>query len=299
MSEEQPIIIKKIIKVSGGGHGGAWKVAYADFVTAMMAFFLLLWLLNVTTDEQKHGIAEYFAPTTTSRSQSGSGGILGGQTLSPEGARVGATTPPSVVVELSPPKVRKLGEDSSKGGATEEEEAEELRKRAEAEQALFEDAKSEIEQVMDQTLELNDMKRNVIIDYTPEGLRIQLVDSEGRSLFQSGSAEMNDHTRKLLNAIAEVIGKLPNQLAIAGHTDAVPFNGRDGYGNWELSSDRAHSTRRALSGFGIETGRFSKVSGRADTEPLVPEDPTQATNRRVAITLLREIPVIPRSERKL
>ena len=141
MSDEQPVIIKKIIKVSGGGHGGAWKVAYADFVTAMMAFFLLLWLLNVTTDEQKNGIAEYFAPTTASRSQSGSGGILGGQTLSEKGARIGATAPPSVVVELTPPQVRKLGDESTQDDTEEDEEAENLRKRAEAEQAQFEDAK--------------------------------------------------------------------------------------------------------------------------------------------------------------
>ncbi len=323
MSEEQvqPIIVKKVIQ-GGGHHGGAWKVAYADFVTAMMAFFLLLWLLNVTTDEQKKGIADYFAPSSVSRSQSGSGGIMGGQTMSKDGARIGDAAAPTVVVEITPPRVRDSGEadkeqedepeenehkkktgeendgDLNKGKNEETETErekfkeptqEELREKlAQDEQKAFEQAEQELREVMEDSSEFEELKRHLIVDNTPEGLRIQIVDQDGRSMFPSGSAEMHGHTQKILEQVSKVVATMPNNLSITGHTDSVPFrSGGQKYGNWELSSDRANASRRSLMDSGIPAVRIARVSGLADTEPLISEDPAHPSNRRISIVLLR------------
>ncbi len=322
----QPIIVKK-------HHGGAWKVAYADFVTAMMAFFLLLWLLNVTTDEQKKGIADYFAPTSVSRSTSGSGGILGGQTMSKDGARIGDAAVPSVVVELTPPRVRKTGDaeeepedkegevenaggedndedqpneettatDLEDGGAETKEaanakptEEQLLEKMAEREQREFAQAEEQLLQALDGLPDLEGLRRHLIIDNTPEGLRIQIIDQDGRSMFPSGSAGLHDHTKKILEQVAKAVLETSNSISITGHTDSVPFrSGGDDYGNWELSSDRANASRRSLMSYGIPTDRIARVSGLAETEPLVEEDPAHPTNRRIAIVLLRQAPVLP------
>ena len=191
MSAGGEIIVKKVINVSGGHHGGAWKVAYADFVTAMMAFFLLLWLLNVTTDEQKNGIADYFAPKSVSRSQSGAGGLMGGISMATEGARISQNSPPTVVVELSPPKQRKPTDEDSKEPGGELDEDELLKQMAEREQKQFEEAEQQIRQAIQESPELAAMANQLIIDNTPEGLRIQLVDQERQSMFSSGSATMD------------------------------------------------------------------------------------------------------------
>ncbi|MDP6345964.1 MAG: flagellar motor protein MotB [Alphaproteobacteria bacterium] len=293
---EATIVIKKIVKAAEGHHGGAWKVAYADFVTAMMAFFLLLWLLNVTTDEQKHGIADYFAPTAASKSESGSGGILGGVSLSKDGARVGEGAPPTVVMELTPPRQRDPDEDDgseSEREAGEIQEEQLLRKMAEREQEQFEQAEEALRQAMEDSPGLSDLAKNLIIDNTPEGLRIQLVDQEKSSMFPSGGAALQDNIKRILEKVADIIHRMPNQVAITGHTDAVPYRGDNGYSNWELSSDRANASRRALTGFGVPASRIASVSGKADTEPLVPEDPTLPSNRRISIVLLRDAPTMP------
>lgn len=307
---EQPIIVKKIIVSGGGHHGGAWKVAYADFVTAMMAFFLLLWLLNVTTDEQRNGIADYFAPTVTSRSSSGAGGVMGGRTLSKEGARTSETSMPAVVVQITPPESKgkegEEGEDTGKEGAEAEdtgkskeklEEEELLRQMAEREQMEFEQAEAELREAIEQVPDLSGLAQNLIIDNTPEGMRIQLIDREGNSMFPSGRANPMEHTRLLMQKVAEVVRRLPNKLAITGHTDSLPFRNANGYGNWELSSDRANSSRRTLMEFGIRTQRIASVSGRADKEPLIEEDPTHPSNRRISIVLLRENRGLPQLEK--
>ena len=316
--EQQPIIVKKIVK-GGGHHGGAWKVAYADFVTAMMAFFLLLWLLNVTTDEQKNGIADYFSPTSASRSTSGSGGVLGGQTLSKDGARIGDAAAPTIVIELTPPRARTTGEadestsedaEEAKSGVKnasaqqaaelkprekDEPSEEELRKKmAEKEQQQFEDAEQRLREAMEDLPELDELRRHLIVDNTPEGMRIQIVDQDGRSMFPSGSAAMHDHTQKILQQVAKVVQETNNNISITGHTDAVPFrSGGDAYGNWELSSDRANASRRTLMDAGVPANRIARVSGLADTEPLITEDPSHPSNRRISIVLLREAPVLP------
>ena len=293
-NEEKPIIIKKVVKGGHGHHGGAWKVAYADFVTAMMAFFLLLWLLNVTTDEQKAGIADYFSPTTASISSSGANGMLGGKTLVTDGAKISDTGVPTVVMNLTPPE-RAAGEaddgdeDSSSSETIDELSDEQVQQElAEREQDSFEEAVDAIQQAIQDVPELAELSRNLIIDMTPEGMRIQLVDQDGRSMFESGKADLLDHTSSLITMITRVVERLPNKIKITGHTDATPFKADDGYGNWELSSDRANASRRALLQAGLAPARIAMVTGKAETEPLFPDDPQAASNRRISIVLLRQ-----------
>ena len=299
---EGTIVIKKIIKGGGGHHGGAWKFAYADFVTAMMAFFLLLWLLNVTTDEQKHGVADYFAPTAASKSTSGSGSILGGTAMSTEGTRVSSSSPPTVVIELAPPRQRnpaeedeevKEGQAAGEGEAQQLAEEELLQQMAEREQEEFENAEQALRDAIQDSPGLADLAQNLVIDNTPEGLRIQLVDQEKASMFPSGGATMNDNLKKILEKVADIVHRMPNQIAISGHTDSVQFRGRNNYGNWELSAEHANASRRALVEYGVPISRIASVSGKADTDPLVPEDPTLPTNRRISIVLLREAALVP------
>jgi len=292
----QPIIvIKKVKKAAHAHHGGAWKVAYADFVTAMMAFFLLLWLLNATTDEQKRGIADYFTPAAVSSSKSGAGALLGGQSISTPGSLQNKASMPSVAVKLRATSGATDGEDEldtggsgaeTEGAATEEEIRQAMEDR---EEERFRQAEEELKQAIQENPELRAMAENLIVDRTTEGLRIQIVDQEGKPMFLSGSAEMLDRTRALMAKVAQIIQSLPNQISISGHTDATKFRGRRaGYGNWELSTGRALASRRALIAGGIATDRIANVVGKAATDPLVPEEPGSARNRRISIVLLRQ-----------
>jgi chemotaxis protein MotB len=290
---DQPIVIRKVKKVVGGGHhGGAWKVAYADFVTAMMAFFLLMWLINTTSPEQKRGIADYFAPASVSETTSGSGGILGGAALGQDGAKGAGTM--SIIEELSP-ESRNPDDGRAEDGAqnTLEPSTEALREALQKrEQAAFASAAQSLRQALQDMPELAELSKNIIIDQTPEGLRIQLVDQEGRSMFNSGSAQPNDRARILLRAISRVINQLPNRISIYGHTSAN-LDGAKSEGDWPLSANRADASRRILQGAGVDPDRVYQVSGKATSEPLYPDDPTLPGNRRIAIVLLREAPVLP------
>ncbi len=289
---KSPIIIKKVNKGDHGHHGGAWKIAYADFVTAMMAFFLLLWLLNSVTQEQLEGISNYFAPVSVSQSTSGAGGILGGQTTSEDGASQNTSSRDSVTVDLPPPKAGTGGEDSAEtqaegdgGGGTDAEAAAELLRQQEQQQ--FQQAKEQLEATVDSIPQLRRMKDSLLIDNTPDGLRIQLVDKDGLSMFPSGGSELFLHTKRLLELAAEIIKSLPQNVSISGHTDAVPFGGGGDYGNWELSSDRANAARRWLQEIDIPEERIDRVVGKAATEPLIPENPRHPSNRRLSVILLR------------
>jgi chemotaxis protein MotB len=282
----QTIIIKRIKKGGHGHHGGAWKVAYADFVTAMMAFFLLLWLLNAVTEEQLKGISNYFAPQTVSRTTSGSGGILGGQTMG-EGAMSSNTSSPSVTLQLPPPVLGKSEEDKPQDRqGLSEEEFEQL--QAEKEEESFKDAQRVIRQAIQVSTDLQALKDSILLDNTPEGLRIQLIDNDRQTMFNSGSAEMSSQARKLIEMIGKVLMQMPQKIAITGHTDSVPFNRGLNYGNWELSSDRALASRRALLDSGMPENRVARVVGKADQEPLIKDDPRSARNRRISVVLLRE-----------
>jgi chemotaxis protein MotB len=291
---EAPILIKKVKKSHGHAHhGGAWKVAYADFVTAMMAFFLLMWLINTTSPEQKRGIADYFAPASVSETTSGSGGILGGTALGDEGAKGAGSR---AIIEEMAPEAKDPSEGSQKDAAKEqapEASTEALREALmKREQASFASAAQALRQALQDMPELAELSKNILIDQTPEGLRIQLVDQEGRSMFNEGRAEPNDRAKLLLRAIAKIINQLPNRVSISGHT-SISTSGKKSDGDWSLSAGRADASRRILQAAGVDPDRVYQVSGKANSEPLYPDDPTLAGNRRIAIVLLREAPVLP------
>lgn len=314
-----PIVIKRKKAAGHGHHGGAWKVAYADFVTAMMAFFLLLWLLNVTTEEQKNGIADYFTPSTASTAtQTGSGNVLGGATITVDGSSISESSPIGVAapiptdglsdnvsendLEGSPSENDNEGQDSSPENLntsqnpdqappakpTEDQIDKAIRER---EQASFDEVAKELRQAIQDIPELSQLQKSLIIDQTPEGLRIQLVDQDGYSMFPRGSAVMADRTRQLIDLVAKAVTSLPNKLSIAGHTDSTRYQNNTGYSNWELSSDRANAARRELANSGIEIERIATVVGRADREPFIKENPEDPRNRRLSIILLRQVPL--------
>ncbi len=292
----RPIIIKRIKKGGGGGHhGGAWKVAYADFVTAMMAFFLLMWLINATSPEQKQGIADYFAPASVSASTSGSGGLLGGTSLGEDGDNRDGTQTMATLGAPEAPERQQDGEETDAGASGFDEMAgvsAELSEDARREAVDFQTAAVSLRQAMQDLPELAELSKHVLVDQTPEGLRIQLIDQEGRSMFERGSAQPNARAQVLLRAIATTINQLPNRLTIAGHTSA-DAPGAASEGEWALSAQRADAARRLLQGAGVPATRMYQVSGKATAEPLYPDDPTLAGNRRIAIVLLREAPVLP------
>ena len=302
------IIIKRVKKAAHAHHGGAWKVAYADFVTAMMAFFLLLWLLQATTQEQKLGIADYFAPASVARNSSGSGGLLGGRTFTKKGANPHDATPIGVMIKLptNPPDwdntgdpventaTEETGAGGGEGDAPEQpDEAELAEMLAEREQEQFAEAERALREAIEGVPELEGLIDNLVIDQTPEGMRIQIVDEEGKSMFPLGSAQMFEHTKKLLTLVVDAVRTLPQQIAVKGHTDAAPFINDHGYSNWELSTDRANSSRRALIAAGLPATRIASVVGLADTVHLDEDDPLSPRNRRISIVLLRENAFIP------
>ena len=339
--DKRPIIIKKVKKGGHGGHhGGAWKVAYADFVTAMMAFFLLLWLLNVVTSEQKQGIADYFAPASVSLQSSGSGQpVSGGVNSAP--APFGQTTPKSdhTSDSDSDPDTANNGPDKedpdsdemphqkdhdkdhdkqhdkdhdkdhdsdgqgtagtmTAGGTSASQSAgtnvsdaavqAELAKRAAQEEQRFTEAEKQLKDAIARSPELSGLADNVMIDHTREGLRIQVIDKENHPMFKLGSKDMAPHTKELLAMVSQTVSGMPNKLSISGHTDNVGFPGRHSYDNWELSTDRANASRRALVAAGIDDDRIDNVVGRADRDPLKPDDPANPSNRRITIVLLRQ-----------
>jgi len=294
MSGNRPIVIKKVKKVIGGGHhGGAWKVAYADFVTAMMAFFLLMWLINTTSPEQKRGIADYFAPASVSRSTQGSDGLLGGTAFQEDGARASGSNR-QIDEELSAENQRtKSGSseesDTQAGVPSQSAMAEALAKRETAE---FNSAEASLRQALQDLPDYAELSKNLIIEQTPEGLNIQLVDQEGRAMFQGSSAEPLPRTQHLLDTVSKVIQQLPNRISISGHTDTTAPS-RAGYSNWDLSADRANAARRILEKSGVDGDRIYEVAGKGDREPLYPDDADLPANRRISITLLREAPVMP------
>ena len=287
MAGDGPLIVKRIKKSGGEGHhGGAWKVAYADFVTAMMAFFLLMWLINTTTPEQKRGIADYFAAQNISKSSSGSGGVLAGTVFGADGSRAGGALT-AMTAQQAPSRrddpTRTTTEGELKSGATD----------AQMPNREFEQAEISLRQAMQQMPDIAELSRNLIVNETPDGLNIQLVDQEGQAMFQPGTAVPLPKTRVLLEQVAKIVDRLPNRISITGHTDAVNFEGPDGMTNWELSAARANAARSVLASQGIDSDRIFEVAGKAGTDPLLPNDPYASSNRRISILLMREAPVVP------
>jgi chemotaxis protein MotB len=306
MADENAIVIKRIKKGGHGGHhGGAWKVAYADFVTAMMAFFLLMWLINTTTPEQKRGIADYFAPQSISQTLSGAGGVLGGKVMGQDSARAGGAT--SVLQKNSPPSPKNKSQTpesaQAQGGQTASLDIGDANSQSNAEghamssaqDGEFAHAAEAIHQAMQQSPDIAELSRQVIVEQTPEGLRIQLVDQDGRPMFQSGTAVPMPYTRVLLIQIAKIIDQLPNRVSIAGHTQSGDTG--NGISDWELSAARADAARKLLAQGGLDGDRIYEISGKAGSEPLLPEDPKASANRRISIVLLREAPPAPPGSR--
>ena len=286
--EVRPIIIKKIKKGGGGHHGGAWKVAYADFVTAMMAFFLLLWLLNSVTTKSLQTIANYFDPANPkiASNTSGAGGLMGGTTVSPVGAMTSTVQP---LTQPQPTGMTSQIEAPKEPSASADNAAQRLQQELkQQEDANFKTAQADLEKAMLQNPELAGLAKNLMIDMTPEGLRIQLVDQTGKPMFPSGSADLLDYTKKLLALVAKVAKTMPNDISIRGHTDNHQFGAGAKYTNWELSADRANASRREFQADGIPEARLANVMGKADREPLNPKDPADPRNRRISIILMRE-----------
>ena len=333
--DDRSIVIRKEEVVEGGHHGGAWKLAYADFMTAMMAFFLLMWLVNMTTVEQRTGLADYFSPSNAlSHGTSGYGAPFGGHTPYDKGALasdkggvqiMSVQTPPVEEVEdddsLVPsravtfrdngladkqkprPQIKHPGgpmatdavkpSDQIAPGTTGVQNTSEAELRGEVERrerAAFQAAAQQIKDSIGQDPALADLAKQLMVDITPEGLRIQLLDADHQPMFPSGSTVLTDRARALLLKVAPVLMKLPEKLSFAGHTDAAPYKGGDRT-NWDLSADRANATRRLFTDAGLPENRVQLVSGRADRDPLLPSDPLAAVNRRIAIVVLRDAPI--------
>ncbi|MBN2751189.1 MAG: flagellar motor protein MotB [Rhodospirillaceae bacterium] len=277
-------VIKKVIKKGGHGHhGGAWKIAYADFMTAMFAFFLLMWLLNSMSEQQLSGISDYFAPTTASLSKSGAGGMLGGKVIG-EGVLSSNSSSSAFNPNLPPPTFNN-GEAQAEQPIDEDD----LQKaQAEKEQEQFENTADEIRKAIEGVPDLKELGKNLLIDNTPEGLRIQIVDQDGSAMFPSGSSRMNPNMRSLLGLVATAIKDVPKKVAISGHTDSTRYADPNGYSNWELSADRALASRRVLVEKGFPEGQVQRVVGRSDTDPLDITNLSNPQNRRISIILLRD-----------
>ncbi len=271
----QPIIIKRIKKAGHSAHGGAWKIAYADFVTAMMAFFLLMWLLGSTTEGDKKGIADYFnSPLKVS--------FFGGS---------GAGDASSVIKGGGNNLTESVGQ--VKKGKSSETAAEKSRKKAirqeqaRAEQERLRVLKAKVEEVLANDDRLAKYKTQIRLDMTAEGLRIQIVDDQNRAMFNSGSAAVNSYMQDILRSIGHVLEEVPNHLTIEGHTDAKPFvGGERGYSNWELSADRANASRRELVSGGLSGEKILRVQGLSSSVPFEKDDPLSPMNRRISIIVM-------------
>ncbi len=270
----QPIIIKRIKKGGHAAHGGAWKIAYADFVTAMMAFFLLMWLLGSTTEGDKKGIADYFnSPLKVA--------FFGGS---------GAGDASSIIKGGGKSLTESVGQVKKGSSETAEEElrkkaikVEQLRAEAERLRVLM----RKVEEVIANDDRLAKFQAQIRLDLTAEGLRIQIVDDQFRPMFDSGSAVVNLYMRDILQAIGGVLKEVPNRLTIEGHTDATPFSrGEAGYSNWELSADRANASRRELISGGLPGERVLRVQGLAASMPFEKKDPLSPLNRRISIIVM-------------
>ncbi|HEX4637276.1 MAG TPA: flagellar motor protein MotB [Rhizomicrobium sp.] len=292
MAGDNAVVIKRIKKSGHGGHhGGAWKVAYADFVTAMMAFFLLMWLINTTTPEQKRGIADYFAPQSIAQTVSGSGGVLGGKVMGEDDAHAGGAQ--SVMQKQSPPApnstTKALASGTTQNGANASSSTSNAESRS-AQDGEFNHAAEAIHQAIQDNPDIANLSRQVITENTPQGLRVQLVDQDGRPMFQQGSTEPMPYTKKLLAAVGGIIASLPNRVSISGHTSGGDASAGN---NWELSIGRANQARALLQAGGLSNDRIYEVAGKAGSEPLLPEDPNASANRRLSILLMREAPPVP------
>lgn len=259
----QPIVIKRVKKVAGGHHGGSWKVAFADFMTALFAMFLILWIVTAMDEEQRAGVAGYFRdPTNFSQEDN---------------------TPGDNMIDLEGGSQTPLDMGESPAEPTEEQIMEEAERR---QRARMESLQQDLEEAIERSQALEPFKDQLLLDITPEGLRIQLVDRRNRPMFDLGSDDLRNYAESILMELADVINEVPNKISITGHTDSVAFTDPETYDNWELSADRANSARRALMRGGIDVERIAQVTGLADTVLFDKDDPQNPINRRISIVVL-------------
>ena len=282
-SGQGPTIIKrKKVYKADGHHGGAWKVAYADFVTAMMAFFLLMWLLNATTEEQRKGIADYFNPTIPiSRISGGGSDALNGSSIFAENtyAKMGTGANRKETVE----------NPAYGDGKTTETETQTVDQKTLAQEAEEKQIADELQSLKESlSEESRQLSEHLMIKMSPEGIVLEITDSESTPLFPLGRSEPSETMMQLIDVVAEAFGEFDNDIKIVGHTDSHRFRNGAVYDNWNLSADRANAARRLLSRAGIPGERIREVSGKADTDPLVQNDPQAAQNRRISITILTD-----------
>ncbi len=319
------IIIKKIEDGHGGAHGGAWKIALADMMTAMMAFFLLMWLLGASNADQRKSIADYFKPTSHSLTPvgqlAGSNGVLGGRSIIdpdafPYGSRqtglLERLTPkseggPNPDTEPGPENENEAKDPTSGGkgeglgsgaggqgeGGSDPEKMSKAERKAAAEQEdkeNFEKLEQELKEKLSENKKFESLKDKVAISRDKDGLRIEIIDNADFAMFPSGGVGMQGKAAALIAEVAASLGDMPNKVAIRGHTDAVPFQNPEGKNNWSLSADRAEATRQILQKKGIKEERFKRIEGVADTDPFNPKDKFDPRNRRMSITVLNQDP---------
>lgn len=272
----RPIIVKRIKKTAGGHHGGAWKIAYADFVTAMMAFFLLMWLLGSTAKGDLSGIAEYFQTPLRVAMGGGSGSgdsssviMAGGKDLTRKDGQV------------------KKGEDPPQKKSYDLKAAQMALERAEAERLSV--LKGRIENAIEANPTLKQFKKQLLLDITTEGLRIQIVDELNRPMFAMAKADLQPYTKEILHEIGYVLNEVPNKISLSGHTDSAPFtSGQKGYSNWELSADRANASRRELIAGGMDEDKVLRVVGLSSAVLFDKEDSLNPINRRISIIVMNK-----------
>lgn len=270
---QRPIIIKRKKGGHGGAHGGAWKIAYADFVTAMMAFFLLMWLLGSTTKATLEGIAEYFKNPMKVSNRGGEG--AGDATSVIRGGGLDMT---------------KSAGQIKRGGEKKQPQSVSLADvKAQQEKTKLRELKDKLQKMVEGDAKLNQFKKQILIDITSEGLRIQIVDEKNRPMFDIGHDQLKPYTKEILRAIGKVLNDVPNRISLTGHTDATPYyGGEKGYSNWELSADRANSSRRELIFGGMEEGKVLRVVGLASAIPFDKTDLFNPINRRISIIVLNK-----------
>lgn len=277
MSESKPtVVIRRVRKVKRGGHhGGAWKVAYADFVTAMMAFFLVLWLMAATSKPERAAISEYFRNPSP----------LSGSSATPAPGMAGPGGASTSMIKLGG------ATDVSRGNSNDpfqnqQEAVPTAVQEREREKQRLEALKQELQEAISQSQALEPFKDQLLLDITPEGLRIQIVDQQNRPMFDLGSARLMPYTQSILQELSHFIGQVPNRISLTGHTDTTAYSTRLGYSNWELSADRANAARRTLLEAGMDEAKVARVVGLSSSVLFDKANPQNPINRRISIVVM-------------
>jgi chemotaxis protein MotB len=277
---KRPIVIKRIKKVAAGHHGGAWKIAYADFVTAMMAFFLLMWLLGSTSKGDLKGISDFFK-TPLKVALTGGSGSGDSSSVIRGGGKDLTRSEGQVKSGDLPAEKRIINTKAAQQDFLRAERAKEITR--------LKEMKANIEKSIENNAKLQQFKSQILLDITSEGLRIQIVDEKNRPMFQSGRAQLEPYTREILRAIAQTLNEVPNKVSISGHTDASLYGGgNQGYSNWELSADRANATRRELLSGGMSDEKIVRVVGLSSAVLFNKEDPLSPINRRISLIVMNK-----------